>query len=332
MRSKWNSLVVGGCNLFGLALLALSATAAGSTVRAEDPSALQSIVFEPLTKIVTGLESRVANLEASMAAFGESFAAKRIVARELCVADDSGTQTCITKAQLDALLRSAMQTGQAAAATQPRETEQTASVDRSVAPAAPVAAVEPPLAAEPGETEQKPSADRSVAPAAPVAAVEPPVAAEPGETEQKPSADRSVTPVATVETPPAIETPPAVEPAARLLPVPSPQVGGARKSATAEAMPEVAAAMPPETQPTTSQATAATGEASTPLAVEATVPPASEPAETIVATDAKPAPPVTEERAAKDEAPARTGATETDTAASELKAAPAEAPASQRAQ
>ena len=302
MRSKWNSLVVGGCNLFGLALLALSATAAGSTVRAEDPSALQSIVFEPLTKIVTGLESRVANLEASMAAFGESFAAKRIVARELCVADDSGTQTCITKAQLDALLRSAMQTGQAAAATKPGETEQTA------------------------------SADRSVAPAAPVAAVEPPVAAEPGETEQKPSADRSVTPVATVETPPAIETPPAVEPAARLLPVPSPQVGGARKSATAEAMPEVAAAMPPETQPTTSQATAATGEASTPLAVEATVPPASEPAETIVATDAKPAPPVTEERAAKDEAPARTGATETDTAASELKAAPAEAPASQRAQ
>jgi len=302
MRSKWNSLVVGGCNVFGLALLALSATAAGSTVRAEDPSALQSIVFEPLTKIVTGLESRVANLEASMAAFGESFAAKRIVARELCVADDSGAQTCITKAQLDALLRSAMQTGQAAAATKPGETEQTA------------------------------SADRSVAPAAPVAAVEPPVAAEPGETEQKPSADRSVTPVATVETPPAIETPPAVEPAARLLPVPSPQVGGARKSATAEAMPEVAAAMPPETQPTTSQPTAATGEASTPLAVEATVPPASEPAETIVATDAKPAPPVTEERAAKDEAPARTGATETDTAASELKAAPAEAPASQRAQ
>jgi len=296
MRSKWNSLVVGGCNVFGLALLALSATAAGSTVRAEDPSALQSIVFEPLTKIVTGLESRVANLEASMAAFGESFAAKRIVARELCVADDSGAQTCITKAQLDALLRSAMQTGQAAAATKPGETEQTASADRSVAPAAPVAAVEPPVAAEPGETEQTASADRSVAP------------------------------VATVETPPAIE------PAATLLPVPSPQAGGARESATAEAMPEVAAAMPPETQPTTSQPTAAAGEASTPLAVEATVPSASEPAETIVATDAKPAPPVTEERAAKDEEPARTGATETDTAASALKAAPAEAPASQRAQ
>src|SRR5215813_2302239 len=178
MRSKWNSLVVGGCNVFGLALLALSATAVGSTVRAEDPSALQNIVFEPLTKIVTGLESRVANLEASMAAFGESFAAKRIVARELCVADDSGAQTCITKAQLDALLRSAMQTGQAAAASEPGETERTAATDRSVAPAAPVAAVEPPVATEPGETEQTASADRSVAPAAPVATVEPPAAIE----------------------------------------------------------------------------------------------------------------------------------------------------------
>src|SRR5215813_6212111 len=221
MRSKWNSLVVGGCNVFGLALLALSATAVGSTVRAEDPSALQNIVFEPLTKIVTGLESRVANLEASMAAFGESFAAKRIVARELCVADDSGAQTCITKAQLDALLRSAMQTGQAAAASEPGETERTAATDRSVAPAAPVAAVEPPPAietppaTEPGETEQTASADRSVAtvetpPAIETPpAVETPPATEPGETEQTASTDRSV---ATVETPPAIETPPAVEP------------------------------------------------------------------------------------------------------------------------
>src|SRR5262252_2502231 len=299
MRSKWNSLVVGGCNVFGLALLALSATAVGSTVRAEDPSALQNIVFEPLTKIVTGLESRVANLEASMAAFGESFAAKRIVARELCVADDSGAQTCITKAQLDALLRSAMQTGQAAAASEPGETERTAATDRSVAPAAPVATVEPPPA------------------------IETPPATEPGETEQTASADRSV---ATVETPPAIETPPAVEPAATLLPVPPPQAGGTGEGATAAAMPEVAAAMPPETQPPTSQPTAPAGEAGTPLAVEATVPSASEPAETIVATDAKPAPSVTEERAAKDEEPARTGATETDTAASALKAAPAEAP------
>src|SRR5215831_19705887 len=85
MRSRWNSLVVGGCNVFGLALLALSATAPGSTVRAQDPSMLQSIVFEPLTKIVTGLEQRLADLEAAMAALADSFTARRIVTHELCV-------------------------------------------------------------------------------------------------------------------------------------------------------------------------------------------------------------------------------------------------------
>src|SRR5215475_4244036 len=99
MRSKWNSLVVGGCNVFGLALLALSATAGGSAVRAEDPSTLQGNVLE---KIVLGIEQRVADLGASVAAFADSFTTKRIVTQELCVADGSGAQTCITKAQLDA--------------------------------------------------------------------------------------------------------------------------------------------------------------------------------------------------------------------------------------
>src|SRR6516225_11434326 len=109
MKSRWNSLMVGGCNVFGLALLALSATAGGSAVRAGDPSTLQSTVLE---KIVSGLEQQVANLEASMAAFADSFTTKRIAAQELCVADSSGAQTCITKAQLDTLLRGAMQLGQ----------------------------------------------------------------------------------------------------------------------------------------------------------------------------------------------------------------------------
>src|SRR5215468_8345060 len=143
MRSKWNSLVAGGCNVVGLTLLALSATAGGSAVRAEDPSIVQSIVFEPLVKIVSGIEQRVADLEASMAALADSFTAKRIAAQELCVADGSGAQTCITKAQLDALLRGAMQTGQAPAAIEPGETEQTASADKPAAPAASVAAVAP---------------------------------------------------------------------------------------------------------------------------------------------------------------------------------------------
>jgi hypothetical protein len=153
MKSRWNSLVVGGCNVFGLALLALSATAGGSAVRAGDPSTLQSTVFEPLTKIVLGMEQRVADLEASIAAFADSFTARRIVAQQLCVADGNGAQTCITKAQLDALLGTAVQAGQTAAAIEPGTTGQTASADKSAAPAAPVAAVampsETPPAIEP---------------------------------------------------------------------------------------------------------------------------------------------------------------------------------------
>src|SRR5258708_17874856 len=120
MKSRWNSLMVGGCNAFGLALLALSATAGGSAVRAGDPSTLQSTVLE---KIISGLEQQVANLEASMAAFAEAFTTRRIVTRELCVADGSCAQTCITKAQPDALLRGPTQLGQAAA-TAPGVTEQ----------------------------------------------------------------------------------------------------------------------------------------------------------------------------------------------------------------
>jgi hypothetical protein len=141
MKSRWNSLMVGGCNVFGLALLALSATAGGSAVRAGDPSTLQSTVLE---KIVSGLEQQVANLEASMAAFADSFTTRRIVAQELCVADGSGAQTCITKAQLDALLRGATQLGQVPAATAPGMTEQTASTEMSVAPGDAVAAAVPP--------------------------------------------------------------------------------------------------------------------------------------------------------------------------------------------
>jgi hypothetical protein len=213
MKSRWNSLMVGGCNVVGLALLALSATAGGSAVRAGDPSTLQSTVLE---KIVSGLEQQVANLEASMAAFSESFTTKRIATQELCVADGSGAQTCITKAQLDALLRGATQLGQAPAAIAPGITEETASTDKSVAPGDAVAAlpaemppaveasgapVPPPQAGESsvGETAEakpevaavmpsaaeptagQPAAASSEA-AAPAEATAPPLASEPAET------------------------------------------------------------------------------------------------------------------------------------------------------
>lgn len=149
MKSGWNSLVVGGCNVIGLTLLALSATAGGSAVRAAgDSPALESIAIEPLTKMVSGLEQRVAAFEASLATFANSLTATRIAARELCVADDSGTQTCITKMQLDGLLKGAMQTAQAAQATQAtpephHASEQSACPEKCIAPTATVATAGP---------------------------------------------------------------------------------------------------------------------------------------------------------------------------------------------
>lgn len=209
MKSRWNSLMVGGCNVVGLALLALSATAGGSAVRADDPSTLPSTVLE---KIVSGLEQQVANLGASVAAFADSFTAKRIAAQELCVADSSGAQTCITKGQLDALLKGAIQLGQAPAA--PGMTEQTASTDNSFAPSDAVAAVVPsetppaieppgaPLAVLPPQAGDGSAAETAEA-MPEVAAVTPP-AAEPTASQPTASSEAPL-PAEPTATPPASE-------------------------------------------------------------------------------------------------------------------------------
>jgi hypothetical protein len=223
MRSKWNSLVVGSCNLFGLALLALSATAGGSAVRAGDPSTLQGNMFE---KIALAIEQRVTDLEASVAAFADSFTTKRIVTQELCVADGGGAQTCITKAQLDALLKGALQLGQAPAATEPSVNEETASADKSAAAVAAVAAaaapsetlnaIEPPgaLPVPPAQAEERVGEAAEALPEAPTAV---PTAAEP--TAAPPTAAGSEAPLPAEATAPLAATaPPATsEPAETIV-------------------------------------------------------------------------------------------------------------------
>jgi hypothetical protein len=178
MKSIRNSLAAGSCHVFGLALLVLSATAGGSAVRAADPSILQNVVFDPIAQIVLRVEQRVADLEATVTAFAESFTSERIVAQQLCVADGSGAQTCITKPQLDALLNGAMQAGQASARIELGADAQATATDKSVSPATAAAissdtppAIEPPAAA----------AGESGTPLAALATVMPP-AIEPVET------------------------------------------------------------------------------------------------------------------------------------------------------
>jgi predicted component of type VI protein secretion system len=107
-------------NGLGLALLALSLSFGGSLVRAEEPaSPFENIVSDPLAKVVQTIELRLAGVEATMMAFAGSFSSDHITTQRLCVSDGSG-ETCITRAQLDALLKLQVQLGQApATAEQP---------------------------------------------------------------------------------------------------------------------------------------------------------------------------------------------------------------------
>ena len=93
------------------ALLAAWFTFGGSQIaRAEEPEILappaQEMILVP-AKDVHALEARVAYLEETVAALTESW--QHIDTHRLCVSDDSGAETCITKAQLDAFLSQSAQ-------------------------------------------------------------------------------------------------------------------------------------------------------------------------------------------------------------------------------
>jgi hypothetical protein len=201
MKSLRNSLIAGSCHVFGLALLVLSATAGGSAVRAEDPSTLQNVVFDPTAQIAMKVEQRLADLEATIAAFAGSFTSERIIAQQLCVADGSGARTCITKAQLDALLRGAMQGG-ASAAIESDATAQATSTDKPVQSAT---AVTPPSATPPAIESPATAAGDTGAPPA-VAAVMPPATEKPAS-----SVDESAVPMPEVTAPSPSATPPSPE-------------------------------------------------------------------------------------------------------------------------
>jgi hypothetical protein len=93
------------------ALLAAWFTFGGSQIaRAEDPETIappaQEMILVP-AKDVHALEARVAYLEETVAALTESW--QHIDTHRLCVSDDSGAETCITKAQLDVFLSQSAQ-------------------------------------------------------------------------------------------------------------------------------------------------------------------------------------------------------------------------------
>jgi hypothetical protein len=87
------------------AVLAFWFTFGSQVVRADDPGALVPAALDMVlmpVKNIDALEQRIKYLEESVVALSESW--QHINTHRLCVSDDSGAETCITKAQLDSFL------------------------------------------------------------------------------------------------------------------------------------------------------------------------------------------------------------------------------------
>ena len=139
-----------------VAFLALSMTFGVSAVRADSETSmpsLQEMFLSPIMDVVHAVEARLASLETTVASFAGSFNSRQITSQELCIADQSGAQTCITKAQLDALLVGMART----AAAEPAETVVEVAPAIIVAQAVLEPAVIEPAAVEPAVIE--PAAD-----------------------------------------------------------------------------------------------------------------------------------------------------------------------------
>jgi hypothetical protein len=169
MKTSVKSALVRHSGALAVALLAFSFSLGSSdAVRAQDPEvstpSLSELVFAPFMKAVEGIEQRLANLESTLGLFASSFNSEHIVTKKLCIADEAGEQTCITKAQLDAVLT--IMTHAEATPASP------AVVEAAAAPTVTEAAAEPAVAGSAETTvaeavTEEPAANAAETPAAP---------------------------------------------------------------------------------------------------------------------------------------------------------------------
>ena len=103
MTTKSRLLTKVACG-FSIAFLAFAYTSNISTVRAQTDVPSWMLV-DPISAAVKALEERLTSLEAKVASVAEKVASQPSVEHELCVADEAGARTCISKAQLDRLLK-----------------------------------------------------------------------------------------------------------------------------------------------------------------------------------------------------------------------------------
>jgi len=106
MKTRIKALLVTTAGAGAVALLALSAGLGGArAVRAELPDTLATARPDTVlisTAALDGLEQRVSYLEGIVASL--TLSSQHIKTYQLCVSGDSGTETCITQPQLEALL------------------------------------------------------------------------------------------------------------------------------------------------------------------------------------------------------------------------------------
>jgi hypothetical protein len=120
-----------------LTVVALAFASGVSMVRAQSdvPS---WILVDPTSSAVKAVEERLTSLEAKVASVAELLTSRQSTEHELCVADEAGARTCISKVQLDRLLKIM----QAAAIEPPAQA--TNSVAALAEPAEPTPAVSAP--------------------------------------------------------------------------------------------------------------------------------------------------------------------------------------------
>ena len=144
MKTMRSRLLRSSAAIAGAAIFAFWLTFGSQVVRADDAETIappgQDMVLMPV-KNIDALEQRIKYLEESVAALTESW--QHVNTHRLCVSDDSGAETCITKAQLDSFLSKEAH----AEISQPAVTEEA----NASPPAAPIesAAIDPLPSSEP---------------------------------------------------------------------------------------------------------------------------------------------------------------------------------------
>jgi hypothetical protein len=90
------------------------------------------MLVHPFMDAVKAVEDQLAGLEATVASMARSFTTRQLTTQQLCVSDETGAQTCISKAQLDALLKTVAQAPAVETPVTVTEAQPAATVEPSV--------------------------------------------------------------------------------------------------------------------------------------------------------------------------------------------------------